>query len=56
MLKKIYNINLKYKILKTNRSGDHIWYISDNSKFKKFHKNWKIKKNLKNIVSEIIED
>ena len=39
---------------KKNRSGDHIWYISDNSKFKKKHKNWKIKRNLNSIISEIV--
>ena len=42
------------KILKKNRSGDHMWYISDNTKLKNRHKNWKIKRNLNSIVSEII--
>jgi CDP-paratose 2-epimerase len=55
-LKNEYNIITKYKILKKSRSGDHIWYISDNSKFKNIHKKWKIKKSLKNIISEIIEN
>ena len=55
-LKNQYDIITKYQILKENRSGDHIWYISDNSKFKKLHKNWKIKKTLKDIVSEIVEN
>ena len=40
-------------MLKKNRSGDHIWYISDNSKFQNQHKNWKIKRNLGSIISEI---
>ena len=56
LLKNQYGIITKYKILKKNRLGDHIWYISDNSKFKNLHKNWKIKKSLKNIISEIIEN
>jgi len=55
-LKNQYGIITKYQILKENRSGDHIWYISDNSKFKKLHKNWKIKKNLKSIISEIVKN
>ena len=55
-LKNEYSIITKHKILKKNRSGDHIWYISDNSKFKSIHKKWKIKKSLKNIISEIIEN
>ena len=55
-LKKKYNIKLKYKILKSNRIGDHIWYISDNSKFKTKHKNWKIKKSLNEIINEILKN
>jgi CDP-paratose 2-epimerase len=56
ILKNQHNIKLNYKILKKNSSGDHIWYISDNSKFKNKHKNWKIKWNLNSIVSEILEN
>ena len=55
ILKKKYNINLKYKLKKDNRIGDHIWYISDMEKFKKKHKNWKIKKSLNQIIEEMIK-
>ena len=55
LLKNKHDIITKYKLLKKNRSGDHIWYISDNSKFLNFHKNWKIKRSLKSIISEIVE-
>ena len=54
VLKEKYNLILNYKILKKNRSGDHMWYISDNTKFKARHKNWRIERNLNSIVSEII--
>ena len=54
ILKKKHDIKTRYKILKKNRSGDHIWYISDNSKFQDKHKNWKIKRNLNSIISEIV--
>jgi CDP-paratose 2-epimerase len=54
ILKKKHDIDLKYQILKKNRSGDHIWYISDNSKFQDKHKNWTIKRNLNSIISEIV--
>ena len=54
ILKQKYNIRLKYQMLKKNRSGDHIWYISDNSKFQDKHKNWTIKRNLNSIISEIV--
>ena len=54
ILKNKYKINLKYKVMKDNRSGDHIWYISDMKRFKKKHKNWKIKKSLNKIIEDII--
>ena len=56
ILKNKHDIVTKYQILKKNRSGDHIWYISDNSKFINMHKNWKIKRSLSNIISEIIKN
>ena len=48
------NINKKFK--SNNRVGDHIWYITDNSKFKKDYPNWKQKYNTKNIISELINN
>ena len=56
ILKRRHQIKTKYQIIRKNRSGDHIWYITDNSKFQKKHKNWKIKINLDSIISEIIEN
>ncbi len=47
---------MKYKITKTNRIGDHIWYISDMGRFRKKHKNWKINKTLNQIVDEMIKN
>ena len=44
----------KYKILNKNRIGDHIWWISDNTKFKKDFPNWKIKINLKKSLEKMI--
>ena len=40
--------------MKKNRTGDHIWYISDNKKFIKDYPNWKIKLNLKQILAEML--
>ncbi len=45
----------KYKILKENRTGDHKWYITDNSKFMHDYKKWKIKYSLDSIIKEIIQ-
>ena len=54
LIQKKTNIKMNYKILKKNRIGDHIWWISDLSKFKNDYKKWKYKHNLEQIVDEII--
>ena len=55
LIEKISKTKSKYKILKQNRIGDHLWWITDNSKFKKDYPNWKIEvsliKSLKQMVS-----
>ena len=40
----------------SNRIGDHIWWISDVSKFKSHYPRWKYKYNLDNILIEIFND
>ncbi len=45
----------KYNFLKKNRVGDHIWWISDNSKFEKDYPNWKINYTLENSLKQMIE-
>ena len=37
------------------RESDHIWWISDMSKFKRYYPEWKITKNLDFIFNEIIQ-
>lgn len=54
---KIYQLTgnkLKFSIKKKNRIGDHIWWISDTSKFRKFYPKWKIKNKIKEILLEMI--
>ena len=51
----ITNIKIKREIIKKPRVGDHIWYISNLSKFKKHYPNWKQKYNTKKIIEELIE-
>ena len=46
---------IRKKILKSARVGDHIWYISNTSKFKKHYPNWKQKYDTKKIIEELIE-
>ena len=49
-------IKIKKKIIKQNRVGDHIWYISNISKFKKDYPKWKQKYNTKKIIEELINN
>lgn len=45
--------NIKY--IDENRIGDHIWYVSDVSKFKKHYPNWEYKYDIDAIISELCE-
>ena len=54
LVENIANIYIKRNILKIPRVGDHIWYISNLSKFKKHYPNWKQKYNNKKILQELI--
>lgn len=44
---------MNYSYSETNRIGDHIWWISDVSRFKNHYPNWDYKYNLKDILSQI---
>ncbi len=55
-IEQISKIKIKKKIIKENRVGDHIWYISDNKKFKKDYPKWKQKYNTRKIIRELIEN
>ena len=48
------NIKVKRIYQKTNRVGDHIWYISDTKKFKKHFPNWKQEYDTKKIIEELV--
>ena len=56
VLENLKKINIKKRIIKKNRVGDHIWYISDTKKFKKDYPNWKQRYNTKKIIEELIEN
>ncbi len=55
MVENIAGIKIKKKILKQNRVGDHIWYISNTKKFKKKYPNWKQKFSTRKIITELID-
>jgi CDP-paratose 2-epimerase len=44
---------MNYSYSETNRIGDHIWYISDLSKFKTHYPQWNWKYNLEDTLSEM---
>ncbi len=44
---------MNYSYSETSRIGDHIWYISDLSKFKSHYPDWNYKYDLKNTLVEI---
>ena len=55
LVEKLTNVKIQKQIIKTPRVGDHIWYISNLSKFKKHYPKWKQKYNTKKILEELIE-
>jgi len=55
MVENIADIKIKKNILKENRIGDHIWYVSNTKKFKNKYPNWKQKFSTQKIINELIE-
>ena len=55
IVEKIKNIKIKKKFYNLQRVGDHIWYISNLSKFKKHYPKWKQKYNTLKIIEELID-
>ena len=39
---------------KKARTGDHLWWISDNSRFIKDYPNFRIKYNIEKVIEELI--
>ena len=55
LIEKISGKRSKYKILKSNRIGDHIWWISDNSKFKRDYPKWNISISLIQSLKQMVQ-
>ena len=53
-VEKLSNIKIKRIYKKSNRIGDHIWYISDTKKFRKHYPEWKQKYNNEKIIKELV--
>ena len=54
IVEKSLNIEIEKQFVKKPRIGDHIWYITNNNKFKKDYPNWKQVYNSKKIIEELI--
>ncbi len=46
---------LNHSYVEQNRTGDHIWWISDLSRFKEHYPNWKLAYDIRGILGEIYE-
>ncbi len=53
-IEEITGKKVKYRYDDKNREGDHICYISNLNKIKKDFKNWAIRKNLTEIIKELV--
>jgi CDP-paratose 2-epimerase len=50
---KVLGKKVDYEYVEKNRIGDHIWYISDVSKFKSHYPEWDLTYNIDQIIEEI---
>lgn len=46
---------LQHSYAEDNRVGDHIWYVSDVSKFQSHYPGWQLTKNVNDILTEMYE-
>ena len=53
LCEKITGRKMNTRYTDDNRVGDHIWWISDVSKFKSHYPDWNLTKNVEDILSEI---
>lgn len=52
-IEKLLGKKANYELSKENRIGDHIWYISDVSKFKKHYPSWDFEYDIDDILKEM---
>lgn len=55
MCENITEKKMNYQYSKENRIGDHIWYISDLTKFKKHYPGWRQEYNISMILEDIFQ-
>ncbi len=55
LCEKITGNQMNYTYSENNRVGDHIWWVSDVSKFKAHYPEWNYKYNLEDILNQMFE-
>lgn len=56
LCEKMTGKKMNYSYSEQNRSGDHIWYISDVRRFQQHYPQWAYKYSLEDIVGQIVEE
>jgi CDP-paratose 2-epimerase len=46
---------LRWSYEERNRTGDHIWYISDIRRFQQHHPEWRLRHNIRDILTDIVD-
>jgi CDP-paratose 2-epimerase len=54
IIEKKLKIKIKLNFIRKARTGDHLWWISDNSKFIKDYPNFRIEYNIEKVIEELI--
>jgi len=55
MIEEISGEKLSYTVTDQNRSGDHIWYVSDVRKFQQHYPAWKYEYDMRKTITEMIQ-
>lgn len=55
VIKELSGHELKYKLSEEARIGDHMWYVSDVSKFQNDYPGWNYEYDIKKTMKEMIE-
>ena len=55
LVQEISGRNLTWTYQEDNRIGDHIWWISDLTRFQRHYPSWSLKYDIPAILTEIVE-
>jgi CDP-paratose 2-epimerase len=55
LVEEITGLEFNWDYSNTNRVGDHIWWVSDISRFRSHYPDWRFEHNLKDIMQAVID-